>query len=172
MYILYKWENNCVSRFVIIQTTWYTNAFGRIWAKIIGNFFPRIQSRWMTAQISHTLLRVRKYPFLFTSVDPFFLFLFVSIFLFCFFYYYLQYITPYYCDNFFFTSLSFFLLFAPSFLGNLIFVSSLAAIVALRGLHDTAQALRTELDERGVAHLTASLTVWVLYTPSICAFVR
>ncbi|HVJ88340.1 MAG TPA: hypothetical protein VM580_00950, partial [Labilithrix sp.] len=34
-----------------------------------------------------------------------------------------------------------------------------AAIVAIQGVHDTARALRTEMDERGLAHLTASLTV-------------
>jgi hypothetical protein len=34
-----------------------------------------------------------------------------------------------------------------------------AAIVAVQGMQDTARALTTEMDERGVAHLTASLTV-------------
>jgi len=34
-----------------------------------------------------------------------------------------------------------------------------AAIVAVQGMMDTANALRHEMDERGVAHLTASLTV-------------
>jgi hypothetical protein len=34
-----------------------------------------------------------------------------------------------------------------------------AAIVAVQGMHDTANALRHEMDARGVAHLTASLTV-------------
>ncbi|MBX3220408.1 MAG: hypothetical protein KF795_07820 [Labilithrix sp.] len=34
-----------------------------------------------------------------------------------------------------------------------------AAIVAIDGMMETARALRTEMDERGVAHLTASLTV-------------
>lgn len=34
-----------------------------------------------------------------------------------------------------------------------------AAIVAIQGMFDTARALTKELDERGVAHLTASLTV-------------
>jgi hypothetical protein len=34
-----------------------------------------------------------------------------------------------------------------------------AAIVAVHGMIETAMALRTEMDERGVAHLTASLTV-------------
>jgi hypothetical protein len=34
-----------------------------------------------------------------------------------------------------------------------------AAIVAIQGMLDTARALRREMDERGVAHLTASLTV-------------
>jgi hypothetical protein len=34
-----------------------------------------------------------------------------------------------------------------------------AAIVAIQGMHDTARALQHEMDERGVAHLTASLTV-------------
>ncbi|MDB4934075.1 MAG: hypothetical protein JWP87_1047 [Labilithrix sp.] len=34
-----------------------------------------------------------------------------------------------------------------------------AAIVAVQGMLDTARALKHEMDERGVAHLTASLTV-------------
>lgn len=34
-----------------------------------------------------------------------------------------------------------------------------AAIVAVQGMLDTAHALRHEMDERGVAHLTASITV-------------
>lgn len=34
-----------------------------------------------------------------------------------------------------------------------------AAIVAIQGMLDTANALKHEMDERGVAHLTASLTV-------------
>jgi hypothetical protein len=34
-----------------------------------------------------------------------------------------------------------------------------AAIVAIRGMHETAHALKTELDSRGVAHLTSTLTV-------------
>ena len=34
-----------------------------------------------------------------------------------------------------------------------------AAIVAVQGMLDTARALQHEMDERGVAHLTASLTV-------------
>lgn len=34
-----------------------------------------------------------------------------------------------------------------------------AAIVAIQGMHNTAQALTKELDERGVGHLTASTTV-------------
>lgn len=34
-----------------------------------------------------------------------------------------------------------------------------AAIVAIQGMFETARALRTEMDERGLAHLTASLTV-------------
>ena len=34
-----------------------------------------------------------------------------------------------------------------------------AAIVAIQGMLNTAAALETELDERGVGHLTASLTV-------------
>lgn len=34
-----------------------------------------------------------------------------------------------------------------------------AAIVAVQGMLDTAHALRTEMDERGVAHLTASIVV-------------
>ena len=34
-----------------------------------------------------------------------------------------------------------------------------AAIVAIHGMHETARALRTEMDQRGLAHLTASLTV-------------
>jgi hypothetical protein len=34
-----------------------------------------------------------------------------------------------------------------------------AAIVAVQGMMDTARALQHEMDERGVAHLTASLTV-------------
>ena len=34
-----------------------------------------------------------------------------------------------------------------------------AAIVAVQGMTDTANALRREMDKRGVAHLTASLTV-------------
>jgi hypothetical protein len=34
-----------------------------------------------------------------------------------------------------------------------------AAIVAVQGMLDTARALRTEMDERGLAHLTASITV-------------
>jgi hypothetical protein len=34
-----------------------------------------------------------------------------------------------------------------------------AAIVAVQGMMETAQALKSEMDERGVAHLTASLTV-------------
>lgn len=34
-----------------------------------------------------------------------------------------------------------------------------AAIVGVQGMIDTARALRSEMDERGVAHLTASITV-------------
>ncbi|MGK7910436.1 MAG: hypothetical protein AB4050_02980 [Synechococcus sp.] len=34
-----------------------------------------------------------------------------------------------------------------------------AAIVAIRGMHNTAMALAQEMDERGLAHLTASTTV-------------
>jgi len=34
-----------------------------------------------------------------------------------------------------------------------------AAIVAIKGMLETAHALRTEMDERGLAHLTASITV-------------
>lgn len=34
-----------------------------------------------------------------------------------------------------------------------------AAIVAVRGMHDTAHALTKEMDKRGLAHLTASTTV-------------
>lgn len=34
-----------------------------------------------------------------------------------------------------------------------------AAIVAVHGMHETARALRSEMDERGLAHLTASITV-------------
>jgi hypothetical protein len=34
-----------------------------------------------------------------------------------------------------------------------------AAIVSVQGMMETARALRTEMDERGLAHLTASLTV-------------
>jgi hypothetical protein len=34
-----------------------------------------------------------------------------------------------------------------------------AAIVAIHGMNETARALRTEMDERGLAHLTASVTV-------------
>lgn len=34
-----------------------------------------------------------------------------------------------------------------------------ASIVAIHGMLETARALRTEMDERGLAHLTASLTV-------------
>ena len=34
-----------------------------------------------------------------------------------------------------------------------------AAIVAVQGMLDTARALQQEMDERGVSHLTASLTV-------------
>jgi hypothetical protein len=34
-----------------------------------------------------------------------------------------------------------------------------AACISVRGMLDTARALRTEMDERGLAHLTASLTV-------------
>lgn len=34
-----------------------------------------------------------------------------------------------------------------------------AAIVAVQGMNDTARALEHEMDERGVAHLTASITV-------------
>jgi hypothetical protein len=34
-----------------------------------------------------------------------------------------------------------------------------AAIIAVRGMHDTARALTREMDARGVAHLTASITV-------------
>lgn len=38
-------------------------------------------------------------------------------------------------------------------------VAIAAAIVAVQGMINTAQALTTELDERGVGHLTASITV-------------
>jgi hypothetical protein len=34
-----------------------------------------------------------------------------------------------------------------------------AAIIAIQGMHETARALRTEMDQRGVSHLTASVTV-------------
>jgi hypothetical protein len=34
-----------------------------------------------------------------------------------------------------------------------------AGIVAVKGMLDTARALTTEMDKRGVAHLTASITV-------------
>lgn len=34
-----------------------------------------------------------------------------------------------------------------------------AAVVAVQGMHDTARALRTEMDARGMAHLTAHVTV-------------
>ena len=34
-----------------------------------------------------------------------------------------------------------------------------AALVAIRGVHNTAMALTEEMDERGLAHLTASVTV-------------
>ena len=40
-----------------------------------------------------------------------------------------------------------------------------AAIIAIRGLHETANALRSEMDERGLAHLTASVTVNIPDTP-------
>lgn len=34
-----------------------------------------------------------------------------------------------------------------------------AAVIAIQGMHETARALRQEMDQRGLAHLTASVTV-------------
>ncbi len=47
-----------------------------------------------------------------------------------------------------------------------------ACLVAVRGMMDTARALATELDERGVGHLTASVTVNRVGRPDTVLYAR